>query len=91
MDDTARVLLLPCANLYSITKGQAATGFLTGAIDERTRFAEGDILGIEFWFSPENLPHNLARVKSRPERKEAAPEQVALAWVHACRSRLRTH
>ena len=34
-------------------------GFLTGAIDANTRFAEGDIRGIESRFSPENLPHNL--------------------------------
>ena len=38
-------------------------GFLTGAIDERTRFAEGDIRGIEQRFSPENVPANLALVK----------------------------
>ena len=38
-------------------------GFLTGAIDERTRFAEGDIRGIEQRFSPENVPENLALVK----------------------------
>src|SRR5690606_27343697 len=35
-------------------------GFLTGAIDASTRFAEGDIRLIETRFSPENLPHNLA-------------------------------
>lgn len=61
-------------------------GFLTGAIDERTRFAEGDIRGIEPRFSPENLPHNLALVelvKSWAERKEAAPGQIALAWLMA--------
>ena len=46
-------------------------GFLTGAIDARTRFAQGDIRGIESRFSPENLPHNLALVallKSWAER-----------------------
>ncbi len=30
-------------------------GFLTGAIDANTRFAEGDIRGIESRFAPENL------------------------------------
>ena len=33
--------------------------FLTGAIDANTRFAPGDIRGVESRFSPENLPHNL--------------------------------
>src|SRR5690242_15450898 len=37
--------------------------FLTGAIDERTRFAPGDIRGAESRFSAENLPHNLALVE----------------------------
>ena len=38
-------------------------GFLTGAIDANTRFAAGDIRGIESRFSPENLPHNLKLVE----------------------------
>jgi aryl-alcohol dehydrogenase-like predicted oxidoreductase len=61
-------------------------GFLTGAIDERTRFAPGDIRGVEPRFSPDNLPHNLALVelvKRWAERKEAAPGQIALAWLLA--------
>ena len=61
-------------------------GFLTGAIDARTRFAEGDIRGIEGRFAPENLPHNLALVelvKSWGERKQATAAQVALAWLMA--------
>lgn len=61
-------------------------GFLTGAIDQNTRFAEGDIRGIETRFSPENLPHNLALVhllKTWAERKSATPSQVALAWLMA--------
>jgi aryl-alcohol dehydrogenase-like predicted oxidoreductase len=61
-------------------------GFLTGAIDERTRFAQGDIRGIESRFAPENLPHNLALVdllKKWAERKNAAPSQIALAWLMA--------
>ncbi|KAA0693291.1 aldo/keto reductase [Neorhizobium sp. P12A] len=61
-------------------------GFLTGAIDERTRFAEGDIRGIEGRFSPDNLPNNLALValvKTWAERKGATPGQVALAWLMA--------
>lgn len=61
-------------------------GFLTGAIDERTRFAEGDIRGVETRFSPENLPNNLALValvKTWAERKGATPAQIALAWLMA--------
>jgi len=61
-------------------------GFLTGAIDAKTRFAPGDIRGAESRFSPENLPHNLALVElvvRWTERKRAAPAQVALAWLMA--------
>lgn len=61
-------------------------GFLTGAIDDRTRFAPGDIRGTESRFSPENLPHNLALVelvRKWAERKNAAPSQIALAWLLA--------
>lgn len=61
-------------------------GFLAGAIDAGTRFAPGDIRGVEGRFSPENLPHNLplvALVRRWAERKEATPAQIALAWLLA--------
>jgi aryl-alcohol dehydrogenase-like predicted oxidoreductase len=61
-------------------------GFLTGAIDENTRFAAGDIRGIEERFAPENLPNNLALVrllKTWSERKGATPAQLSLAWLAA--------
>lgn len=61
-------------------------GFLTGAIDANTRFASGDIRGIESRFSPENLPANLAMVdliKRWAERKQTTPTQIALAWLLA--------
>ncbi len=61
-------------------------GFLTGAIDVNTRFAPGDIRGVESRFSPENLPNNLALVelvKRWAERKRATPGQIALAWLMA--------
>jgi aryl-alcohol dehydrogenase-like predicted oxidoreductase len=61
-------------------------GFLTGAIDANTRFADGDIRKVETRFSPENLPHNLqlvALLKSWGARKNATPAQVALAWLLA--------
>jgi aryl-alcohol dehydrogenase-like predicted oxidoreductase len=60
--------------------------FLTGWIDANTRFAPGDIRGVESRFSPENLPHNLALVnlvKSWARRKQATPAQIALAWLMA--------
>jgi aryl-alcohol dehydrogenase-like predicted oxidoreductase len=60
--------------------------FLTGWIDANTRFAPGDIRGVESRFSPENLPHNLALielVQRWAERKQAAPAQIALAWLMA--------
>jgi len=60
--------------------------FLTGWIDANTRFAPGDIRGIESRFSPENLPHNLQLVellKTWAKRKDATPGQIALAWLMA--------
>jgi aryl-alcohol dehydrogenase-like predicted oxidoreductase len=63
-------------------------GFLTGAIDVGTRFAEGDIRGVEGRFSPENLPTNLALVallKDWANRKQASAGQIALAWLLAQR------
>jgi aryl-alcohol dehydrogenase-like predicted oxidoreductase len=61
-------------------------GLLTGAIDTRTRFAEGDIRKVESRFSPESLPHNLTLVdllKSWAARKQATPAQISLAWLMA--------
>jgi aryl-alcohol dehydrogenase-like predicted oxidoreductase len=61
-------------------------GFLTGSIDEGTRYAPGDIRGIESRFAPENLPHNLQLValcRRWGQRKQAAPAQIALAWLMA--------
>jgi aryl-alcohol dehydrogenase-like predicted oxidoreductase len=61
-------------------------GFLTGAIDANTRFADGDIRKVESRFSPENLPNNLALVnliKSWAARKGATPAQIPLAWLMA--------
>ena len=61
-------------------------GFLAGAIDEQTRFAQGDIRGIEGRFSPDNLPNNLLLVnlvKKWSVQKEATPVQISLAWLLA--------
>ncbi|QZN97127.1 aldo/keto reductase [Symbiopectobacterium purcellii] len=60
--------------------------FLTGWIDEKTRFATGDFRATETRFSPDNLPHNLQLVellKTWALRKNAAPGQIALAWLLA--------
>ncbi|MBI1686761.1 aldo/keto reductase [Caulobacter hibisci] len=61
-------------------------GFLNGAIDAATRFADGDIRKVEGRFAPENLAHNLALVdllKTWAQRKSATPGQIALAWLLA--------
>ena len=61
-------------------------GFLTGAIDANTRFASGDIRGVESRFSPENLPHNLALVdliKRWAAQKQSTPAQISLSWLLA--------
>jgi aryl-alcohol dehydrogenase-like predicted oxidoreductase len=61
-------------------------GFLTGAIDAQTRFAQGDIRANETRFSPENLPHNLKLVdllKKWGVQKHATPAQISLAWLLA--------
>jgi len=63
-------------------------GFLNGAIDARTRYADGDIRKLEGRFAPENLPANLALValvQDWAQRKGCAPGQVALAWLRAQR------
>lgn len=60
--------------------------FLTGWIDANTRFAPGDIRGMETRFSPENLPKNLALVdllKRWATQKGATPAQLSLAWLLA--------
>ena len=59
-------------------------GFLTGKIDETTRFDSSDFRNIVPRFTPENRKANQAivdLVKRIAERKKATPAQVALAWV----------
>lgn len=61
-------------------------GFLTGAIDANTRFAPGDIRGVESRFSSENLQNNLALMgllKTWAKQKAATPAQISLAWLQA--------
>ena len=59
---------------------------LTGWVDANTTFAPGDLRSMETRFSPESLPHNLQLVGLVQEwaaRKQAAPAQIALAWLLA--------
>lgn len=60
---------VPCSPL--------GVAFLNGAIDEATRFAEGDIRAVEGRFSPDNLPNNL-RLVERLEigRNESKPRRA---------------
>lgn len=61
-------------------------GFLTGAVDQNTRFAEGDIRRIEPRFAPDNLRHNMALVqllKTWAQHKNTTPARIALAWLLA--------
>ena len=61
-------------------------GFLTGAIDVNTRFAQGDIRAIETRFSPDNLPNNLLLIdliKKWAVQKKVTSAQISLAWLMA--------
>ena len=61
-------------------------GFLTGAFDENTRFAQGDFRSMTTRFSPENLTKNMPLanlVKKWSEAKEASMAQISLAWLLA--------
>jgi len=61
-------------------------GFLTGAINQDTKFAEGDFRNIVPRFKEENRKANQAMVDlvgKFAKEKEATPAQVALAWVLA--------
>lgn len=61
-------------------------GFLNGAIDANTRYADGDIRKGETRFAAENLAHNLQLVellKTWAARKNATTGQIALAWLLA--------
>jgi aryl-alcohol dehydrogenase-like predicted oxidoreductase len=61
-------------------------GFLTGKIDENTKFDPTDFRNIVPRFSPEARKGNMVLVdlvKAVAERKGATPAQVALAWLLA--------
>lgn len=61
-------------------------GFLTGKIDQETRFEKGDFRNIVPRFTPENRKANQAvvdLVSKFAQQKKATPAQVALAWLLA--------
>jgi aryl-alcohol dehydrogenase-like predicted oxidoreductase len=61
-------------------------GFLTGKIDENTKFDATDFRNLVPRFSPEARKANMALVdlvKAVAERKGSTPAQVALAWLLA--------
>ena len=61
-------------------------GFLTGKIDENTRFESTDFRNLVPRFTPEARKRNLAFVellRSVAARKNATPAQIALAWLLA--------
>src|SRR5271165_6004710 len=61
-------------------------GFLTGKIDENTKFDSSDFRNTVPRFSPENRKANMVLVdivKAVADRKGATPAQVALAWLLA--------
>ncbi|WP_454622069.1 aldo/keto reductase [Bradyrhizobium cenepequi] len=61
-------------------------GFLTGKIDEHTKFAKDDFRNLVPRFSQEARKANMAIVavvKGVADRKGATPAQVALAWLLA--------
>src|SRR5579862_9772454 len=61
-------------------------GFLTGKIDEETRFDPTDFRNMVPRFTPEARKANMVlvdMVRSVAERKRATPAQIALAWLLA--------
>jgi aryl-alcohol dehydrogenase-like predicted oxidoreductase len=61
-------------------------GFLTGKIDENTKFESSDFRSTLPRFTPEALRANQALIRllaRMGERKKATPAQIALAWVLA--------
>lgn len=61
-------------------------GFFADAINENSRFSEGDFRAILPRITPENIPHNLEMLYYIEEwglRKNATPSQITLAWLQA--------
>ncbi|GAB3788726.1 aldo/keto reductase [Dyella agri] len=83
------VELLPALeelNIGFVPFSPLGAGFLTGKIDENTKFDPTDFRNSVPRFSPEARKANMALVdvvKSVADRKGATPAQVALAWLLA--------
>jgi len=61
-------------------------GFLTGKIDENTKFESSDFRNVVPRFTPENRKANLALVDwitQLAEQKKTTPARIALAWLLA--------
>jgi len=61
-------------------------GFLTGKIDQNTKFDKTDFRGVVPRFAPDAMKANMALVdivKNVATRKNATPAQVALGWLLA--------
>ena len=61
-------------------------GFLTGKMDENTRFAEGDIRNSLPRYTEEAIAANQALidlVQKFADSRQATPAQIALAWILA--------
>jgi aryl-alcohol dehydrogenase-like predicted oxidoreductase len=73
-------------NIGFVPFSPLGAGFLTGKIDENTKFDPTDFRNNVPRFSPEARRANMALVdivKAVAERKNATPAQVALAWLLA--------
>jgi aryl-alcohol dehydrogenase-like predicted oxidoreductase len=83
----------PEANILPICKelgigfvcwSPVAMAFLTGAIDQNTKFEQGDFRGMVPWFTPENRPGNLALVAGcqgmgAAQGSNARPDRAGMA------------
>jgi aryl-alcohol dehydrogenase-like predicted oxidoreductase len=61
-------------------------GFLTGKMDENTKFGEGDFRSNLPRFTPEAMKANqafIALLAAISKQKNATPAQIALAWLLA--------
>src|SRR5690606_32716261 len=86
--DPEREVLPVCAELGIgfVPFSPLGRGFLTGQIDENTRFDETDLRSIVPRFKREVRHANLAlveRIRALATRRAATPAQIALAWLLA--------
>jgi len=73
-------------NVGFVSFSPLGAGFLTGKIDENTKFDPTDFRNLVPRFSPEARKANMALVevvKTVADRKGATPAQIALAWLLA--------